>query len=104
MLYVPRPGETLVCADLVRNRVLSFLLNKPLQEYIHQSSKYQLLTIYLKLADGPGVVRFFYLKYPPGNPLVSTKKFSPFGLAVWPAIGDIYIYECLVLFIEDTSI
>ncbi|XP_023349067.1 uncharacterized protein LOC111717842 isoform X2 [Eurytemora carolleeae] len=32
MFDIPRPGETLVCADLVRNRVLSFLLNKPLQE------------------------------------------------------------------------
>ena len=24
-------------------------------------------------------------------------NFSPFGRAVWPAIGNIYIYECLVL-------
>ena len=30
------------------------------------------------------------LKTPPGHPWMSTKKFSPFGPAVWPAIGDIY--------------
>ena len=31
----------------------------------------------------------FYLNYP-RHPWVSTKNFSPIGLAVWPAIGNIY--------------
>jgi len=32
----------------------------------------------------------------PGHPLVSTKKFRPFGPAVWPTYKE-RIYECLVL-------
>ena len=58
---------------------------------------------YKQLAEGPGVARgkknyfdFFSLQH--AHPWVSTKKISPFGPAVWPAIGIIYIYECLVLF------
>ena len=27
------------------------------------------------------------------------KNSNPFGPAVWPAIGNIHIYECIVLFI-----
>ena len=27
-----------------------------------------------------------------------TKHFSPIGPAVWPAIGNIYTYECLVFY------
>ena len=33
----------------------------------------------------------------PREPLSVQKKFSPFGPAVWQAIGNLYIYECLVL-------
>ena len=40
---------------------------------------------------------FLLPKTLPGHPWVSTQNFSPFGLAVWQAIGNIYVYECLVL-------
>ena len=63
-----------------------------------------------KLAEKPGVARekkkigkkkfefFLALNPPPPRPPMSVHKiFSPIGLAVWPAIGNIYIYECLVL-------
>ena len=32
---------------------------------------------------------------------MSTKKFSPIGPAVWPAIGKIYIYEFPVLLYRE---
>ena len=33
----------------------------------------------------------------PWLPMSVYKNFNPFGSAVWPAIGNIYKYECLVL-------
>ena len=73
------------------------------------------------LAEGPGVARgkkkleffflkrkilkqkkigFFILKHPAGTP-VSTQKLSPFGPAVWPAIGDIYKYTNVLFYYID---
>ena len=40
---------------------------------------------------------------PPGYPWVSTTNFIPIGPAVWPPIGNIYIYECLVLLYRFTD-
>ena len=37
------------------------------------------------------------LFYPRDSPGYLLKMFSPFGPAVWPAIGNIHIYECLLL-------
>ena len=51
---------------------------------------------YITLAEGPGVARGKTISII--YPKVSTKKFSPIGPAVWPAVGNKYIYECLVLF------
>ena len=34
----------------------------------------------------------YFSLYAPRHTLVSTKNFIPFGPAVWPAIGYIYIY------------
>ena len=36
------------------------------------------------------VARGFFSMSPPGDPWVSTKNFSPFGPAVWPARGNIH--------------
>ena len=62
--------------------------------------------IYVRLAEGPGVDRekkylkkkleFFIVYNPPRPPLSVQKNFSSNGPAVWPAIGNIFLYECLV--------
>ena len=39
----------------------------------------------------------FLFQWLPDYPLVCTMNVSTFGPAVWPAKGNIYIYECLVL-------
>ena len=50
------------------------------------------LPIYYLLAEGPGVAY-----NTPATHECPQKNFSLIGPAVWPAIGNIYIYECLVL-------
>ena len=50
---------------------------------------FNLLWIYDQLAEGPGVAR-------------GKKNECPIGHAVWPALGNIYIYECLVLLYRYT--
>ena len=40
-------------------------------------------------------IDLFQPKTPPA--MVSTKNFSQFGPAVWPAIGNNNVYECLIL-------
>ena len=39
----------------------------------------------------------------PRPPLSVQKNFSPIGPAVWPAIDNIFIYECLVLLCRLTQ-
>ena len=61
--------------------------------------------VYKKLAKSPGVARGkknwikkTIFETHPSHSWVSTKNVSPFGPAVWPAMGNIYVYnECLVL-------
>ena len=53
--------------------------------------------IYIKiLAEGPGVARG-KKQNKKNKKNVEKKNFSPFGPAVWPAIRNIFVYECLVL-------
>ena len=45
---------------------------------------------------------FIFLTYNTLPPMSVHKKFSPIGLAVWPAIGNIYMYDrmsCFIIFI-----
>ena len=49
------------------------------------------LLIYYRLAEGPNVARGKNRILLPIYPLVTTKNVSPFGPAVWPAIGNIYM-------------
>ena len=44
------------------------------------------------------LILLFFLTYnTPGHPCVSTKKNQQKNQAVWPAVGNIYIYKCLLL-------
>ena len=62
---------------------------------------YEFLNVYYILAlKGPALLvekNDYFSLYAPRHTLVSTKNFIPFGPAVWPAIGNIYIYIRLVL-------
>ena len=37
----------------------------------------------------------------PGHPWVPIKNFSPFGPAVWPAIGNIYLLASSPIFLKE---
>ena len=41
---------------------------------------------------------------PPGYPWVPSKKFSPFGPAVWPARGNIKVSQQTYEFSGDTNV
>ena len=53
------------------------------------------------LAEGPGVARGTKTKAPPAHPEVFTKNYSPIGSAVWPAIGNIYIFTNVLFYFID---
>ena len=54
------------------------------------------------VARGKKKIRDFFLAYiTPRPPMSVQKNVSPIGPAVWPAIGNIFIYDCLVLLYED---